>query len=221
MKIHTFVAAGSLALGLALFVTPGKAQFPDTDRVEVTLPYSVTVEGHKLQPGPYEIREVPTNQKSYALQIYSGDGRQLEASAMTIPALKVHGAEDTKIVLHHFGSDYYFDKIWIQGKEYGYEFPLPAAVKAREREMMQPVTIAARYQAKQQMAAAPPPAEEEAQAPPPEQPEIAEAPPAPAPEAPAPAPAPRRMPHTSAGWLLMLLGGGALSGAGVSLRRRK
>jgi len=31
----------------------------------------------------------------------------------------------------------------------------------------------------------------------------------------------RSMPNTSAGWLMMLLGGGALSGAGMSLRRKR
>jgi LPXTG-motif cell wall-anchored protein len=31
----------------------------------------------------------------------------------------------------------------------------------------------------------------------------------------------RSMPNTSAGWLMMLLSGGALSGAGFSLRRKR
>ena len=31
----------------------------------------------------------------------------------------------------------------------------------------------------------------------------------------------RSMPNTSAGWLMMLLSGGALSGAGLSLRRKR
>ena len=44
---------------------------------------------------------------------------------MTIPTLDPNTARDTKVVLHHYGSDYYFDKIWVQGKDYGYEFPLP------------------------------------------------------------------------------------------------
>jgi LPXTG-motif cell wall-anchored protein len=31
----------------------------------------------------------------------------------------------------------------------------------------------------------------------------------------------RSMPDTAAGWLMMLLGGGALSGAGFALRRKR
>src|SRR5437764_15051527 len=70
-----------------------------------------------------------------------------ETSAMTIAALDTLTPRDTKVVLHRFGNDYFFDKIWIQGKNYGYEFPLPESVKSRERERMQPVNVAARYEA--------------------------------------------------------------------------
>jgi len=65
---------------------------------------------------------------------------------MTIPCLDINTARDTQVILHHFASDYYFDKIWIQGKDYGYEFPLPASVKQREKEAMQPLSVAATYQ---------------------------------------------------------------------------
>ena len=126
-------------------------------------------------------------------------------------------ADDTKVVLHHFGPDYYFDKIWVQGKNYGYEFPLPDAVKARMREQMAPVTLAATYVAEEEVAEAPPPPPVEE---PPAEPEIAQVvPPAPelAPAEPEPLPA---MPVASSGWLMMLLAGGALSGAGLALRRR-
>ena len=108
--------------------------------------------------------------------------------------------KDTKLVLHHFGQDYYMDKIWIQGKNYGYEFPLPENVKARERERLAPLTVAATYQAEA------PPQEVAQAAPPPgrrnrlprraaqEQPAPAPAPVEAAPE-PAPAPAPAPRPH--------------------------
>ena len=49
------------------------------------------------------------------------------------------------MILHHFGNDYYFDKVWIQGKDYGYEFPVPDSVKSRERERMEPISVAANY----------------------------------------------------------------------------
>ena len=214
MKIGTITTAtGILALGLASWVTPGRAQSPMFDRVEVNIPYTVTVGDKTLPPGDYVIqqtRDFGGDQR--ALLIYSNNGTKFVTTAVTIPALDVNTPDHTSVTLHHYGPDYYFDKVWIQGKDYGYEFPLPSAVKAREKERMEPVTIAATYSTTTE---APPQTTTAAPPPPPEA-----APPAPAPEAPAPAPAPV-MPKTDAGWLMMLLGGGALSGIGVSLRRLK
>jgi hypothetical protein len=202
---------------------PGMAQGPLYDRVNVNLPYTVTIGDRVLQPGEYVIQQLrDAGGGSRVLLIYSDSGMKFETSAMTIPALDINTARDTKVVLHHFGPDYYFDKIWIQGKDYGYEFPLPSSVKARERERMQAVSVAATYQSTQQeTAAAPPPVQtqtqtETAQAPPP--PPVEAAPPPP-PSAEREAPPPE-MPHTVSGWLMMMLGGGTLSGIGMMLRRR-
>jgi LPXTG-motif cell wall-anchored protein len=228
MKTRNFAfAASTLALALATLVTPGRAQGPLYDMVYVNLPYTVTIGDKVLQPGDYVIKELPSQDKSRVLLIYGNNGMTFETSSMTIPAYKVETPDSTTVVLHHFANDYYFDRIWIQGKNYGYEFPLPNSVKQREKEALAPVSVAARYQtapAPQPTAAAPPPEP---------QPEVAQAAPPPAPEAapePAPAPAPevipaptanRELPATSANWLLMLLSGGSLSGLGLMLRRKR
>jgi cell division septation protein DedD len=213
--IQLATAASTLALGLATLITPINAQGPLYDRVYVNLPYSVTIGDKTLQPGDYVIQELESQDNSRVLLIYSDHGMKFEASAMTIPCYDPQTLDTTKIVLHHFGPDYYFDKVWIQGKNYGYEFPLPSSVKQREKERMQPVSVAARYEVA-------PPAAAPA-------PTVAQATPSPAPAAPAPttvaqaspspAPAPRQLPTTSADWVLMLLSGGGLSGAGLLLRR--
>lgn len=152
MKIGTmFITAGVLALGLAAWNTPSKAQGPLYDRVNVNLPYSVTVGDRTLQPGDYVIQQLRDQSgNSRVLLIYSDNGMKFETSAMTIPALDQNTPENTRVILHHFGNDYYFDKIWIQGKDYGYEFPVPDSVKARQNERMQPVSVAATYSTTQQ-----------------------------------------------------------------------
>jgi LPXTG-motif cell wall-anchored protein len=218
------IAAGTLALGLVAWITPGKAQGPLFDTVYVNLPYSVTINDRTLQPGDYVIKELPSTDKSRVLLIYSQQGRKFETSAMTIPAYDPNTLENTKVVLHHFGPDYFFDKVWIQGKNYGYEFPLPDNVKRREKERASTVSVAARYEATPPPATPPPApaAKTETPAPAPQS-TVAEAAPPPAAAAPTPTPAPappRELPKTSAGWLLMLLSGGTLSGAGLLLRRR-
>jgi hypothetical protein len=253
------LTAGVLALGLATW-TPSKAQGPLYDRVNVNLPYSVTIGDRTLPPGDYVIQQLrDLGGGSRVLLIYSDNGMKFETSAMTIPALQNQTPEDTKVVLHHFGNDYYFDKVWIQGKDYGYEFPLPDAVKSREREWAQPLSVAATYSTTQQQAATttteqqttttttdtaaaqpqtPPPATTQPQTPVQQQPEVTTQPQTPAmtaqtqapattqpqttmrPSTPMDTAADRSMPDTAAGWMMMLLGGMALSGAGVALRRK-
>src|SRR6185295_9868322 len=89
MKIETFaIAAGAMALGLALWTTPGSAQGPMWDRVNVNLPYTVTICDKTLQPGDYVIQQNrDSGGGSKVLLIYSDKGMKFETSAMTIPAL--------------------------------------------------------------------------------------------------------------------------------------
>jgi hypothetical protein len=254
------ITAGVLALGLATW-TPSKAQGPLYDRVKVNLPYSVTIGERTLQPGDYVIQQLrDQGGGSRVLLIYSDNGMKFETSAMTIPALDNRTPEDTKVLLHHFGNDYYFDKIWIQGKDYGYEFPLPDAVKSRERERAQPISVAANYSTVQQtdttstatttrstassattQPSTPSPATTERTTTAQAQPQTTPAPvttPSTTPSTMQPSTtqpstmpaattrstttsADRSMPDTAAGWVMMLLSGGALSGAGLALRRRR
>jgi hypothetical protein len=229
--------ASALLLTLALAVPASYAQGPLYDKVLVNLPYTVTIGDHVLQPGDYVIQQLSSGGgSSRVLLIYSDQGMKFETSTMTIPALELKTPEDTKVILHHFGSDYYFDKIWIQGKNYGYEFPLPDSVKARQRERMEPINVTARYEAvpaPPEAAPSQPPAVTTPAQPEPQQQAQAEPTPAPVtPAEPAPQPAPqvveeqpapsaeRAMPATAANWLLTLLSGGVLSAAGLMLRRK-
>src|SRR5580700_8514782 len=146
MKTKSFtIAASALALGLAMLATPNTAQAqPMWDRVQVTLPYTVTIGDKTLQPGNYVIQQLDSNSGgSQVLLIYGDNGMKFQTSALTIPALQNRTQPDTRVILHHIGNDYYFDKVWVQGKDYGYEFPLPNSVKQREQEAMQPVVVAA------------------------------------------------------------------------------
>lgn len=233
MKTFGILAAG-LVLGLASFI-PVRAQGPLYDVVHVNLPYTVTIENTTLQPGDYMIKELPSQNKSRVLVFYGDNGMKFETTAMTIPTYEVNTPESSEVTLHHIGNNYYLDKLWIQGKNYGYEVPLPANIRARENEQTAAVTVPATYQ--------PPPQQTAQNTPPPAPQEAAPAPePAPAPVAVEPAPQPQteiaqnttpaptvqpeseanreELPHTSAGWLMMLISGGSLSGLGLMLRRR-
>ncbi len=235
--------AGLLVAGFAATTATVKAQGPLYDKVTVDLPYRVTLNDTVLEPGHYVIRQLDSpGGGSRVLQIFTNSGMRLKTSALTIPALDINTPSSTRVILHHYGSDYYFDKVWIQGKDYGYEFPLPSAVKSREREKMAAYSVAATYEQTGSSAnqagttvstetgnttvtsAAPAPATTPVPAT--ENTVVAQNTPAPAPEA-APVPAtsqapvstPTEMPHTAGNWLGMLLSGGVLTGAGAMLRR--
>ena len=88
MKFGKFaLAAGAVSLGLALMTPPGMAQGPLYDRVNVNLPYTVTIGDRVLQPGEYVIQQLrDAGGGSRVLLIYSDSGMKFETSAMTIPA---------------------------------------------------------------------------------------------------------------------------------------
>ena len=136
MNIKTSLSLAGLVLaGFAASIGTVDAQGPLYDKVTVDLPYRVTLNETTLEPGHYTIRQLDSpGGGSRVLQIFTDNGMRLKTSALTIPALDNRTPTGTKVILHHYGSDYYFDKVWIQGKDYGYEFPLPNSVKSRERE---------------------------------------------------------------------------------------
>ena len=65
---------------------------------------------------------------------------------MSIPALDPDTARDTKVILNHVGDDYYISKIWVQGKDYGYELPVPEILKSRQNERVSQTTVPGTYQ---------------------------------------------------------------------------
>ena len=254
MKLKSLATtAGAAALALAMWITPGAVQGqPMYDRIHVNLPYKIMLGEKTLEPGDYTIQQLPdSGGGSRILLFYTDNGMKFETSAMTIPALDINTARDTKVVLNHTGNDYYINKIWVQGKDYGYELPVPKGLKGREKEMTE-TTVAAQYQptsetpktetettktetAEEQKAVAPPPVTAETPTKPTET-EAAQPVETPAPvTTPTPTPTPAEntadraveetpapiMPNTAANWLIMLLSGGTLSGAGLMLRRKR
>ncbi len=235
------------AIGLAAVLAFSAGAFAQSelyDRVTVDFSQTVNVNGTNLPPGNYEIRQLRNSGGGVRILFVASDhGTKFEASGATIPILSNETPGETKVILQHVGQNYYLNKIWISGKDYGYEFPLPAEAKSLMQEKMEPLTLTATYRSEQpaQVAqAAPPPPAEPAPAPPPppaEPPQAAPPPqtapppppertpepePAPAPEAaPAPATPPAtNMPATADNWVTLIAVGGCLAGLGTLIRRR-
>jgi hypothetical protein len=135
----------NVALGLGLLTAAAALAQPMYDKITVNLPYSVKINDTTLPPGEYEIRQDPSPTNNRILRFFTDKGMKFETTAMAIPALDNKTPEETSLVLDKYGSDYYLNKVWVQGKTYGYEFPVPDSVKNRERER-NPTTVAARYE---------------------------------------------------------------------------
>ena len=144
MKTRKYaIVAAAFILGMAMLASPAQAQ-PLDDRVNVTMPYTTIIGHTTLSPGDYVIQRMSgAGGGGRVLLIYSDKGMKFETSAITIPCLDPKIARDTKVELSRIGDDYYYDKIWVQGKEYGYEFVLPKEARMRRKELMAKVTVPA------------------------------------------------------------------------------
>jgi hypothetical protein len=137
---------------IALEVSTGSARAqslpsPNTrDQVTVNLPQRVTVGTRVLQPGEYRIRQVSDTQVEVTGTAPGSDSARVAVAVTVIVTTFNDPSPQTQVTLHRFGDDYYFDKMWLQGKGYGYLFTLPEGIQARERELRPSVTLTGRFE---------------------------------------------------------------------------
>ncbi len=83
-----------------------------------------------LQPGTYSVEPLTlAGGDAPVLSISNYGGVKLETSAMVSPALQNRIQPETHVLLRQVGERFYFDKIWVKGLSYGYQFKLPKGAK--------------------------------------------------------------------------------------------
>jgi hypothetical protein len=207
------------------------------DKVVVDFPQNVHINDQVVPAGHYELRQLrDSGGGARVIGVTTEGASRFETAVISIPALNNNTPDATRVILQKVGPDYYLDKIWISGKDYGYEFTIPDDVKSRIRERSEPLTLSVKFQsfvrqpqndepvARTPVASPPPQAEPQlTPAPPPRQ--VAQAAPPPAPEpAPqtqsAPAPVqPQRLPDTASHWPITLAVGIVAITAAFFVRR--
>jgi len=226
---HTFIGLGILT-GLAF------AQGPVGDEIVVTLDRAAMVGSHTLNAGEYTIRQVTSASNPRVLQFTSDHGTKLEATVTAIPIFQNNPPAENRVILDNEGATPRLDRIWIQGKNYGYEFPgkgMAGATAAStdsglrmearfDTPAAQPAAEVARNEPAPTPAPAPAPREEAPASAPAPEPTPQAAPAQPEQTTPAAEPAPATLPQTSLGLGNVLLTGVALLAiAGIlSIRRR-
>src|ERR1700730_13225569 len=109
-----------LTAGVCLAAIVGFAQMSDV--VKVTLPQGVMVGTVKLPAGAYTIRDLSDEgSSSSVLQIRSDKGTMVVTEAMRISESDNTRADRTEVILRRESGKYQIDKIWLQGRDYGYE----------------------------------------------------------------------------------------------------
>jgi hypothetical protein len=109
-----------LTAGVCLAAMVGFAQM--SDMVKVTLPHGAMVGTVTLPAGEYTIRDLTDDgSSSSVLQIRSAAGKMVIAEAMRISEPDNKRADRTEVILQREGGKYQMDKIWMEGRDYGYE----------------------------------------------------------------------------------------------------
>jgi hypothetical protein len=132
MKIKTIaLAASALSLAAALAVTPARAQVTTTNIFEITISNPVTIGDQTLPPGDYKVEPLNiAGGDAPVLLIRGSNDRKMRLAAKVIPTVENRTQAETRVLYHHIGDRYYFDRIWVKGAAYGYKFELPKNVKS-------------------------------------------------------------------------------------------
>ncbi len=120
---------------------------PPHESVSLDVNHPVHVGSTVLPAGHYTI--VSQNEPGGAPQLLiQGKNGSAETLAKTISnKASVTAPTATKIELQKIGSDYYLSKVWMKGRKYGWNIPLPENVSNQQG---QTVEISGSYQAGQQ-----------------------------------------------------------------------
>ena len=100
------------------------------DIVTVKLPYAATVGNVTLPAGEYTIRDLKEDGSAPVLEIRSVNANGPSTMVMPSRTPNNQQAAHTQVVLRHEGKQYQIDKIFLQGRDFGYE--LPPAASSRE-----------------------------------------------------------------------------------------
>src|ERR1700735_859985 len=126
MKVVTMTLAVSvLSLTSAFFSPPASAQIKPADSFEITVLYPVSIGNKILQPGDYKVEPLTIAGGETPVLLFRGpnDTKQ-QIAAKTVPTVENRLQPETRVLYHHVGDRYYFDRIWVKGVAYGYKFEL-------------------------------------------------------------------------------------------------
>jgi hypothetical protein len=135
--VHTMIT--TVLLLAAASVT---LQAQERPILRATVPFAFTIENTTLPAGTYIFSILsPYNM---VIKVQSADGRKAVLIA-AIPTLKLNSSNQTKLVFHRFGNEYFLAQVWEQWSEVHRDLRSGNRARelARNGERMQFITILA------------------------------------------------------------------------------
>jgi len=126
MKRHALSIVSLLTL-----VLMGSA-LAQTNQVRADVPFSFSVGSTALPAGAYDVSSIGGD--SHTLLIKARDG-SANAIVNSNSAIRMDGAEKTKLVFHRYGSQYFLAEVWRQGSTSGNQFPKSSREKELGKEL--------------------------------------------------------------------------------------
>ncbi len=106
-------------LGLGVAILPASAA--GVDVVNVRLDISTSIGKTVLPPGEYVVRAIQESGNSAVLEFMSANGHSVNAVVREIPVAGGEDATHSSVILRSEEGTYQVDKIWMEGKDYGYQ----------------------------------------------------------------------------------------------------
>ena len=108
--VRTLITICLLFTAVALF-----AQTENHRLMTVKVPFSFSVQDHSLPAGEYNIFTVLPER---AIRITSTDGRH-SAIVNTLPNYASSVSENSRLIFHRYGDDYFLAQVWTLGQTVG------------------------------------------------------------------------------------------------------
>jgi hypothetical protein len=101
-----------ITISLLLTAATLFAQTENRLLVKSTIPFAFTVNNQSMPAGDYLIYTVTTQR---SIRILSADGKHA-AIVNTLPNEAGSPAENSRLVFHRYGSDYFLAQVWVAGQ---------------------------------------------------------------------------------------------------------
>lgn len=133
MQKQILKAATILSLVVALTITSAvaPAAADSSDSIRVNVPFDFTADHSILPAGKYTIRSAGVNFNG-VIRITSDDG-QATVFLLTHSAQSIQSRDETVVIFHRYGDQYFLFQVWAIGDTIGSEIPKSSLERQAER----------------------------------------------------------------------------------------